>query len=437
LQIFEKVIIVYNQPRGVPTQMQHLKSGIMLVSLAILCSACNQPSESKSKPTQAILAPSQTATSVRAITVNSGILKTSRSVNGTLEPTIDSTIAAQTSGQVISIYHREGSTVQIGEVILKLDDTGLQQQLVDAQLQLKTAQINFRSSQRKAPETTTQSRSSLESAKISWDKAKQTYQANLAVFKIGGVSKTDLDTSKANLAQSEASFKQAQASLAQAERAKSENLALLEIQVAQAQNKIAQTTRSLGQTTVKAAFTGEIAEMFTEVGEFVNTGAKVLRLVDTSSLRARFKIPTQDANTLQTGSSLRIKALGRTLEAKVTRSSQIAGSSRLVETFARLVGNQNTSGFSAGSTIQVEYTLKIAQGVLVPTGALQTNSGQTYVYLVKDSTAVQRKVNVLGESGGQVAITGVEAGTQVVYPVPGSLQSNELIKVLSNPGSPK
>jgi HlyD family secretion protein len=320
---------------------------------------------------------------------------------------------------------------------LQLDDTGLQQQLLDAQLQLKTAQINFRSSQRKSPETTTQSRSSLESAKISLDKAKQTYQANLAVFKIGGVSKTDLDTSKANLAQSEASYQQAQASLAQAERAKSENLALLEIQVAQARNKIAQTTRSLGQTTVKAAFTGEIAEMFTEVGEFVNTGAKVLRLVDTSSLRARFKVPTQDANTLQTGSSLRIKALGRTLEAKVTRSSQIAGSSRLVETFARLVGNQNTSGFSAGSTIQVQYTLKIAQGVLVPTGALQTTSGQTYVYLVKDSSAVQRKVNVLGESGGQVAITGIEAGTQVVYPVPGSLQNNESIKVLSTPGSPK
>jgi HlyD family secretion protein len=418
--------------------MQHFKFGVTLVSLAFFLSACTQPSDgSKSKQTQATISPSQTATSVRAITVNSGILKTNRSVNGTLEPTIDSTIAAQTNGQVVSIKHREGARVEIGEVILKLDDSGLQQQLIDAQLQLKTAQINLSSSQRKSPETTTQNRSSLESAKISLDKAKQTYQANLAVFKIGGVSKTDLDTSKANLAQSEASYKQAQASLAQAERAKSENLALLEVQVAQAINKIAQTNRSLGQTTVKAPFGGEIAELFTEVGEFVNAGAKVVRLVDTSSLRARFKVPTQDANTLQIGSSLRIKALGRTLEAKVTRSSQIAGSNRLVETFARLVGNQNTSGFSAGSTIQVQYSLKIAQGVLVPTGALQTTSGQTYVYLVKNSIAVQRKVNVLGESGGQVAITGIEAGTQVVYPVPGSLQNNEPIKVLSNPGSSK
>jgi RND family efflux transporter MFP subunit len=241
-----------------------------------------------------------------------------------------------------------------------------------------------------------------------------------------------VDTSKANLAQAEASYKQAQASLAQAERASGENLALLEVQVAQAQNRIAQTSRSLGQTTIKAPFAGEVAEMFSEVGEFVNSGAKVLRLVDTSSLRARFKVPTQDANTFQTGSSLSIKALGRTIEARVTRSSQIAGSSRLVETFARLVGNQNTTGFSAGSTVQVQYSLKIAQGSIVPTGALQTASGQTFVYLVKDGIAVQRKVNVLGESGGKVAVTGIEAGSQVVYPVPGSLQNTERINVISN-----
>jgi HlyD family secretion protein len=416
--------------------MRYQQSSLLLFAISLSFSAC-QPNDNKAKQAAPTLAVSQTATSVRAITVSTGILITNRNVNGTLEPTIDSTIAAQTSAQVVSIKHREGSKVENGEVILKLDDTGLQQQLIDAQLQLKTAQINLSSSQRKSPETTTQNRSSLESAKISLDKARKTYQSNLAVFKIGGLSQTDVDTSKANLAQAEASYKQAQASLAQAERAKSENLALLEVQVAQAQNRIAQTNRSLGQTTIKAPFGGEVAEMFTEVGEFVNTGTKVLRLVDTSSLRARFKVPTQDANTFQTGSSLRIKALGRMLEAKVTRSSQIAGSNRLVETFARLVGNQNTTGFSAGSTVQVQYSLKLAQGAIVPTGALQTTSGQTYVYLVKDGIAVQRSVNVLGESSGKVAVSGIQAGTQVVFPVPGSLQNNERINVLTASGGAK
>ena len=400
--------------------------------LALALSACNAPStKTDQKPTATAPVATQTATSVRAITVNTGVLSTNRNVSGTLEPTVDSAVAAQTSGQVVSVLHREGARVKSGEVILKLDDSGLQQQLTDAQLQLQTAQINLSSSQRKSPETTTQNRSSLESAKISLDKARKTYQSNVAVFKIGGLAQTDVDTSKANLAQAEANYKQAQASLSQAERAKDENLALLEVQVAQAKNRLAQTRRSLSQTSIKAPFTGEIAELLTEVGEFVNTGAKILRLVDTSSLQARFKVPTQDANTFQPGSSIRIKALGRTLEGRVTRSSQVAGSNRLVETFARLTGGQNTTGFTAGTTVQIQYTLKLAQGTIVPTGALQTSSGQTYVYVVKDASAVQRKVSVLGESSGKVAVTGIEPGTQLVYPVPGSLQNNERINIVT------
>jgi HlyD family secretion protein len=403
-----------------------------LLLLAFLISACTQQStKTDQNPTATALAASQTATSVRAITVNTGVLYAKRNVSGRLEPTIDSAVAAQTSGQVVSIKHREGSRVQNGDEILKLDDSGLQQQLTDAQLQLRTAQINLSSSQRKSPETTTQNRSALESAKISFDKARKTYQSNLAVFKIGGLSQTDVDTSKANLASAEANLKQAQASLSQAERAKTENLALLEIQVAQAQNRLAQTRRSLSLTSIKAPFGGEVAELLTEVGEFVNIGAKVLRLVDTSSLRARFKVPSQDATALQTGTGIRIKALGRTLEARVTRSSQVAGTNRLVETFARIVGGQTTTGFNAGSTVQIEYSLRLAQGTLVPTGALQTSSGQTYAYLVKDDIAVQRNVTVLGESNGQVAVTGIEVGTRVVYPVPGSLQNNERIRVLA------
>jgi HlyD family secretion protein len=402
----------------------------IILTLAATLAACSAPGagQNTTKPADA---PTQTPTSVRAITVNAGALTTNRTVSGTLEAGVDSSIAAQTSGQVTAVLHREGEKVQAGETILRLDDTSLRQQLTDAQLQLRTTQINLSTSQRKTPETTTQNQSSFQSAQISLDKALRTYEANRAVFKIGGLSQTDLETSKANLAQAQANFEQAQASLSQSQRAKDENLALLQVQVEQAQNKIAQTQRSLSLTSIKAPFTGEIADLSTEVGEFVNTGAKVLRLVDTSSLRARFKVPTQDANTLRTGSGVRIVALGRSLEGRVTRSTQVAGSNRLVETLARMVSGQNLAGFTAGTTVRVAYTLKLAQGVIVPTGALQTASGQTFVYIVKNAQAVQRNVNVLGESGSKVALKGLEAGTRVIYPVPGSLQSGERISIVA------
>lgn len=417
----------------------------MFLTLALSLAACTaggQKAADQAKPTSA---PTQTPTSVRAITVKAGTLSTTRSVSGTLEASIDSSIAARTSGQVVKIFHREGDRVASGTVIAQLDDTSLRQQLTDAQLSLQTAQINLATSQRKSPETNTQNQSSLESAQISLDKARTTYEANLTVYKIGGLSQTDLETSKANLAQAEANFKQAQAALAQSQRAKTESIALLQVQIQQAQNKIAQTQTSLSQTSIRAPFAGEIAELSTEVGEYVTTGAKVFRLVDTSSLRARFSVPSSDAEGLQDGKSLTISSGGKRFEARVTRTSQVAGTNRLVQLYGRFVNPcapsartakcQNISALTAGSTVRVGYGLNLADGVIVPTGALQTDSGQNYVYVVKDGKAVRRDVSVLGETSGQTAVRGIITGNSVIYPVPGSLQSGELVAVVQPGGT--
>ncbi len=398
----------------------------LVVSLGLV--ACNRPAATADpKPAES---PTVSATSVRVVTAQVAALRTNRSVSGTLEASVDSSVAAQTSGQVTAVLHREGDRVTAGTTLVQLDDSGLRQQLTDAQLSLKTAQINLQTSQRKTPETLGQNQSSLESAQISLEKAKRTQASNQRLYDAGGLAQTDLENSKAALAQAQATLLQAQGSLAQTARASNESLALLQVQVQQAQNRLAQTQRSLSQTRVKAPFAGEIAELSVEVGEFVNVGGKVVRLVDSSSLRAKFRVPSQDANALKPGAGVTLRALGRTLIGRVTRSAQVTGSNRLVDLYARFTGGQNLQGLTAGGSLEVGYALTLADSVLVPTGALSTDSGQTFVYIVKDGKAVQRPVTVIAETQGRVGVRGVAAGTQVIYPVPGSLQSGEPVSVV-------
>ena len=410
-----------------------------LVPLAL--TACNQPKqEASSKPAEET-AIGETKTSVRTVKAVAGVLRTSRSSSGTLDASIDSTIAAQASGQVVNVFFREGARVPAGAVILQLDDLSLRQQLTDSRLALKTAQINLESGRRKTPETLGTNQSSLESARLSLSKAQSSYNSAQSLYAIGGTSKTELDNAKASLAQAQASFKQAQASLAQTQRSGAESIALLEVAVQQAQNRIAQTERSLAQTRIRAPFAGEVAELSTEVGEFVNTGTRVFRLVDTSSLRAKFRVPAQDATNLQTGAGVNIRVGTKRLEGRVVRSSEVAGTNRLVDLYARFVAPcvkpgtpkncQNISGLTAGGTVQVSYSLKLASGTLVPTGSLSTASGQPYLYIVKNGIAKQRSVNVLAESQGKVAVTGLEPGATVIFPVPGSLQTGEAVNIVT------
>ncbi len=406
-------------------------------------SACGEPS-AESQPAEETAAEAgigETKTSVRVVKATTGALKTSRSSSGTLEASIDSSIAAQASGQVVNVFFREGARVPAGAVILQLDDLSLRQQLIDSQLALKTAQINLDSGRRKTPETLGTNQSSLESARSSLAKAQSTYNSAKSLFDIGGTSQTELDNAKAGLAQAQATFKQAQASLAQTQRSGNESIALLQVAVEQANNRIAQTQRSLSQTRIRAPFAGEIAELNSEVGEFVNTGARVFRLVDTSSLRAKFRVPAQDASNLQSGAGVSIRSSTKRLEGRIVRSTQVAGTNRLVDLYARFAapcktpgkpaGCQDISSLTAGGTVQVAYNLKLASGTIVPTGALSTASGQPYLYVVKDGIAKQRNVNILAESQGKVALSGLEASETVIFPVPGSLQPGEAVSIVT------
>jgi HlyD family secretion protein len=432
----------------IKAKRKHNSSIPVAVALSILLgaalTACNRPA-AQTKPAEKKAEESaigETKTSVRTVKAVTGALKTSRSSSGTLEASIDSSIAAQASGQVVNVFFREGARVASGAVILQLDDLSLRQQLTDSQLALKTAQINLESGRRKTPETLGTNQSSLESARSSLSKAQSTFNSAKSLYDIGGTSQTDLDNAKAGLAQAQANFKQAQASLAQSERSGGESIALLQVAVEQASNRIAQTQRSLNQTRIRAPFSGEVAELNTEVGEFVNTGSKVFRLVDTSSLRAKFRVPSQEANNLQTGAGINIRAGAKRLEGRIVRSTQVAGTNRLVDLYARFispcrvpgkpVGCQDTSSLTAGGTVQVSYNLKLATGTIVPTGALSTASGQPYLYVVKDGIAKQRNVNILAESQGKVALSGLENGETVIFPVPGSLQPGESVNIVAS-----
>jgi hypothetical protein len=92
------------------------------------------------------------------------------------------------------------------------------------------------------------------------------------------------------------------------------------------------------------------------------------------------------------------------------------------------------SNIPAGSVAQVAYGLDLAQGTLIPSGAVQILEGKSYVYVVggseQETKAERKEVAVLAETGGTMAISGIEKGTQIIYPVPTTLRPDTTIKVI-------
>ncbi|GIW39271.1 MAG: RND transporter [Meiothermus sp.] len=403
--------------------MNAYRTWVWLGVTVLLLAGCGPrraaPSES---PAQAETAPR--TTKVRVVQPEQGILTAVRTTGATVSPARESQVGATASGKVLEVRVAEGSRVAQGQVVLRLDPASAQIALRNAELAVQQAQVNLERAQRSTSGSLAPLQASLESAQANLQVAERRYREGKQLFQAGAIAQVELTNLEAAYNQAKAAFDNARENLARAQRASSEDLALLRLQVQQAQNQLNQARRAVADTEVKAPFAGVVAEIFVNPGEFVSAGQRAFRLADTSRLEASFRLPPEEAASLPLGSKLELLYGGRSYPATVRKSSKVPGTDRLVELTAQVEGD-----LPPGASAQVRYTLSLAQGSLLPAGALRTEGRSTYVFVVQGGKAVRTPVRVLGDTGARVAVEGVSGGP-VVFPVPSSLSDGDAVEVV-------
>lgn len=370
----------------------------------------------------------ETVRSVRVIVAEEGELTAQKSATVTIAPKQESSVAAGATGRVEQILKREGQSVAAGEVVIVLDDDNANLQVQNAELALSSAQINLEKARRATSEGGNQIELALRSAQTNYDVLKKQYDESLALFEVGGVSQNQLDQLSAQLTQAESTLVQLQNSLAQNQRAGGEDLSLLELQVSQASTALQQARDALGETSITAPFAGEVSEVFTEEGEFLAAGSPAFRLVSTTEQLGTFSVPPSDAQRLIAQKEVTFRYQGLDYAATIVRTNAAPNNQRLIDMTAELYPSD--APIPAGSVAQLNYTLQEGTGVLIPAGAVTAESGQNYVYVVADGKATRQAIQVVDEISGRASVAGLDAGTQVVFPLPNDLRDGTLVRVL-------
>ncbi len=418
----------------------------LLLALALLsltaCGGRNASTDGGAKPAATPASaqpasgslPAADVRKVRVVEPKQGELTAQRSASVTVDPARSSMVAAGTSGQVARVLHREGSTVKAGEIVVQLDTTSLRLQVQNAQTALQSAQVSLDKAQQSARDGLAQAQAALEAAKQNLDLAQKQADNGQNLYAAGGISATDLQSLQAQLAQARSSYQQASDAVDQAKRAETEDLQLQRLQVQQAQTQLDQARHTLAEASITAPFDGQIADMRVSEGEFVGTGSAVFRLVSSTEQLAKFDVPPQDAQQLTDQGLVYVSYAGLDFAAQIVRSTTVPGSSRQVELTARIYPSKHT--IPTGATGQVNYKVTLASGLLLPSDALKTDSGESTVLLVKNGVATQTKVQLLAEVGGTAAIDGLPAGAKVVYPVPSDLLAGARVQIVGGATSP-
>jgi len=194
-------------------------------------------------------------------------------------------IGPQLSGYIVDVPVHDFQFVKAGDLLVQLDDRIYKQRLAQAiaQLQQQQAALANNLQQRNSAEATiAQRQAAIGDASAQADKARADLRRSQALVSDGSVSRSEFDLARASQAAAIATLAQAKAALAIAQQDRETvivNRAALEAAVENAKAAVELARIDLDNTRVTAPRDGQLGQIGTRLGAYVNSGAQLMALV--------------------------------------------------------------------------------------------------------------------------------------------------------------
>lgn len=200
--------------------------------------------------------------------------------------------------------------------------------------------------------------------------------------------------------------------------------------VADARAILERARADLARTEIRAAFAGHVTARLASVGEFIDVGEDVLRLVDTHRKEIALPATIALSRYIVPGMRVAVQSGGDVRDHAVRTVVPVGDAvSRMVE--VRL--DAGDSQWIVGSPVQASLPAGPAVStVAVPRDALVERDGRSYVYKIDaNSAAEQVSVDVVTVVGLWVGIaSGIDAGDQVVVRGAERLMPGQAVEVI-------
>jgi membrane fusion protein, multidrug efflux system len=297
---------------------------------------------------------------VEVMTVKDTVFNHYLEIQGNVDTKENILIQPEIPGALVSLNVKAGQSVGKGQILGRVDDGGMSQQLASIQTQYELAKTTF------------------ERQKRLWDQ------------KIG----------------SEIQYLQAQT------------------QMVSLQKSVAQMKAQLEKTIIRAPFTGVIDEVFVERGQIVSANPQgLMRIVNLGNMYVSTQVPETYVGKVKIGTPVQadITSVGKTYQGKIRQVGKSINPAN--RSFGIEVSVPNPEGLLRPNQVAklkiVDYTNKSA--IVVPASIIQQDAeGNKFVYVVSNAngnTGTAKKVMVkLGQSSNNFTeiLSGVNKGEVVV-----------------------
>jgi HlyD family secretion protein len=240
---------------------------------------------------------------------------------GTLVPREDKIrlIPAETEATVVRIRVLPGAKVEPDTILMDLVDPQLQQELLDAQLQLKGAQADYINTRAKVQSDLMDQKAVAATVGADHHQAQLQAQTDKSLYDLGVISGLTYSASKGKAEELTTRNDLEGQRLTLNERAIETQLAVQQTKVDQAKALLGLKQKQLDALSVRAGISGVLAELPHQVGEHVAPGTTLAKVVQLDQLKASLKIAETQARDIQIGQPAEIDTHNGVIDGKVMR----------------------------------------------------------------------------------------------------------------------
>lgn len=332
-------------------------------------------------------------TPVRVASAHRGLLQESREYLAVVEPIRVANVSARLTATVERVLHDENEVVDAGDVLVTLDGRQIEDSIAAAKAQVEAAEADLASNQASVE--------SLERTNSYWQREAQRDRTLAEKGAIPG-------------AQAEGTIDKADEARGKLEAARQKSAAI-ESLIEALKRKQAELETTLGYCTIRSPFDGLIAHRTVDPGDLAVPGKVLMVVEDRSRLKLGFDVPQQDLPQIHEGLPVSFSIGGKERMATVSHMFPSLNAARMLRVEVYLEGVRMV-GLSSGAYVPLRVILGDVKGVtLVPaTSVVEAPDRESHVFVVTDGHLDAKPVNILGSTGGDVAVEGVHEGEQVV-----------------------
>jgi HlyD family secretion protein len=228
-------------------------------------------------------------------------------------------IPAETESTVVRIRVLPGAHVEPDTILMDLVDPELQQQLLDAQLQLKAAKADYQNIYARLQSDLMTQKAGAATVSADQKQAQLQAQTDKSLYQLGVISGLSYSASegKANELDQRNDIERQRLTLNQ--KAIATQLTVQTTKVQEAEAMLALKEKQQDALSVRAGISGALVDLPHQVGEHVAPGVTLAKIVQLDQLKASLKIAETQARDIQIGQPAEIDTHNGVIPGKVTR----------------------------------------------------------------------------------------------------------------------